>query len=277
MQVSYILKDLTKLLSHSPRYLEYITETLCREYGVPYLTTVPKHIIGYRDYESEIYNFITLEKDVTKVLDLIELAFRVAEESANAIDVQYGKHHFQEKVGALIIELNERFKEHGIGYQYVERVIIRMDSTFVHEEVVKHALTLIQRKGFENINIEFMAAFKHFREGSNSGAMNECLKAFESTMRIICEKQHWSYPSSPTASKLIDICIGNGLIPEYWSSHFSSLQCMLKSSVPMLRNKESGHGAGSQPKNIPDYLVSYMLGMTAATIVFLISAENGLK
>ena len=51
---------------------------------------------------------------------------------------------------------------------------------------------------------------------------------------------------------------------------------MLESSVPTGRNKLSGHGQGSTPTTVPDYLVAYMLHMTASTIVFLAEAELSL-
>lgn len=51
---------------------------------------------------------------------------------------------------------------------------------------------------------------------------------------------------------------------------------MLESSIPTGRNKLSGHGQGTTPTNIPDYLVAYMLHMTASTVVFLATAEKNL-
>ena len=40
---------------------------------------------------------------------------------------------------------------------------------------------------------------------------------------------------------------------------------MLESSIPTGRNKLSGHGQGTTPVSVPDYLVAYMLHMTAST------------
>ena len=37
-------------------------------------------------------------------------------------------------------ELNHRFKEHAIGYQYLEGELVRVDSQFAHAEIVKPAL-----------------------------------------------------------------------------------------------------------------------------------------
>ena len=50
----------------------------------------------------------------------------------------------------------------------------------------------------------------------------------------------------------------------------------LTSGVPTARNKEAGHGQADEIRNIPDYLASYILHMTASAIVFLIKAEEAL-
>jgi hypothetical protein len=47
--------------------------------------------------------------------------------------------------------------------------------------------------------------------------------------------------------------------------------------VPTGRNKLSGHGQGSTPKDVPDHLAAYMLHMTASAIVFLAEAEAALR
>ena len=51
----------------------------------------------------------------------------------------------------------------------------------------------------------------------------------------------------------------------------------LIASSQVARNKVAGHGAGNEVREIPEYLVSYILHMTASTIVFLIKADESLK
>jgi hypothetical protein len=54
-----------------------------------------------------------------------------------------------------IADLNHRLLEHGVGYQYVSGKIIRIDSQFLHAEVVKPALALLQDKRYHGANDEF--------------------------------------------------------------------------------------------------------------------------
>ena len=52
---------------------------------------------------------------------------------------------------------------------------------------------------------------------------------------------------------------------------------MLRKGVPSLRNCKSGHGSGSQEKEIPDFYVDYMIHTTATAIIFLINAYEYYK
>src|SRR6185295_15704781 len=105
-------------------------------------------------------------------------------------------------------------------------------------------------------------------------ALNECLKSFESVMKAICEKRGWAYDKLWTSKNLIQVCLDKGLIPPFWQSELSSLRALLESGVPTGRNKLSGHGQGTNPTTVPDYVVSYILHMTASSILFLAEAEK---
>ena len=96
-------------------------------------------------------------------------------------------------------------------------------------------------------------------------------------MKTICDKRKWRYPKGATAKALIDICLQNELIPEFWQSHYSALRSVLESGVPTGRNRLSGHGQGMAPVTVPAHLASYMLHMTAAAIAFLAEADEQLR
>lgn len=250
---------------------EFIVETLCREYGLFKLPGANEY--GDREYILELANFFLREKDVEKALDAIELSFKVIDRSTR----NYGylcRNNASERADNAISELNSRFKEHGIGFQFVNGEIIRVDSELIHSEAVKPALRLLNSKQYQGAQQEFLSAYEHYRHGKHKESLNDCLKAFESTMKAICDKRKWSYQSNATAKVLIQVCFDNGLVPTFWQQQLSSLRSMLESSVPTGRNKLSGHGQGSSPTSVPAYLVAYMLHMTASTLVFLTTAEQ---
>ena len=173
-------------------------------------------------------------------------------------------------------KLNYRLKEHGVGYQFTDEQIIRTDSELIHSEIVKPALKLLGQPHYAGAQEEFLKAHQHYRKGDAKEALSDCLKAFESVMKAICDKKSWGYNSNATARPLIQACFDNELIPPFWESHYSSLRSLLESSVPTGRNRLGGHGQGTIPTTVPDHIVAYMLHMTASAIVFLAEAERSL-
>ena len=71
-------------------------------------------------------------------------------------------------------------------------------------------------------------------------SLNDCLKAFESCLKIICQKRGWSYGEKDTATPLIEIVFEYDLIDSHMKSHFTALGSTLKSGVPTVRNRLCG-------------------------------------
>ncbi len=251
---------------------EFMVDTLCREYGLFTLSGASKH---NRMHLNGLANHFLQEDNIDRQMDVVELSFRAVDRLTREYDY-LGRGNASEKADDAIAELNTRFKEHGVGYQFVEGEIIRVDSELLHVETVKPALRLLNEKNYQGAQQEFLSAYEHYRHGKSKEALNDCLKSFESTMKAICDKRKWSYAPNSTAQPLIKVCFDKGLVPSFWQQQLSSLRSMLESSIPTGRNKLSGHGQGSTPTEVPDYLVAYMLHMTASTLVFLTTAEKEL-
>lgn len=253
-QIWYIFQD-------SKACTEYkIGQILCKEYG--------KRCLIYPSYSSnDLYTFFIDYADYLQALDIIELI---------AISVNTSCNIDEDTIKELIEDLNTRFKENGIGYQYEGGQIVRLDSTYMHSEVVKPTIQLLNNEIFKGALDEYMKAHEYYKNGDNSSCLNECLKSFESTMKIICTKKGWNYNETDQAKKLISICFENGLIPSYMQNQYTSLQNLLESGVPTNRNKNSGHGQGPVIKEIPDSLARYTLNLTGSNIIFLIE-QSGLK
>jgi hypothetical protein len=273
VQVVHLLNDTLGTedeLSHETVEEVYKTlvEAFRKEYGMLTLTEYPGS-----DHEELIEFFLNASS--SECLDIIEIAFRVIDRSTRSYDYLHRSRHSVIADDA-ISELNTRFKESGLGYQFVDRELIRVDSELLHAEAVKPALHLLNTKDYAGPHDEFLSAYEHFREGNNKEALNDCLKAFESTMKAICDKRGWEYKPGDGAKALIDILFEKGLVPPFWQNQFASLRSLLESSVPTGRNKLSGHGQGATPTKVPDHITAYMLHMTASTLVFLTVAEKEL-
>ena len=178
--------------------------------------------------------------------------------------------------GGAITELNQRFREHAIGYQFASGEIVRVDFLLIHSSAVLPALQLLGQPIFHCANIEFLTAHEHYRHGRTKECLIECLKALESTIKIICTKRNWSFKPTDTAKPLIDIVFSNNLLPSHLQSHFSGLRSTLEGGVPTVRNKFAGHGQGPIEVNVPSYLASYVLHLTASNILLLAQADEAL-
>ena len=276
VQIIYIWKD-TIGKDEGPFAIrtnyQLIIDTLCREYG---FFELPTARYG-KNALQELADFLLQETNIEKVIDVIEVSFKVVSiiTSKNGYLQRYQDAPKVAKRG--IKELNNRFKEHGVGYQFINNEIIRIDSELIHVETVKPALKLLNEEHYQGAQEEFLSAYEHYRHGKNKEALNDCLKSFESTMKAIIDKHGWEVKNNATANNLIKVCFDNNLIPSFWQTQVTSLKSMLESSIPTGRNRLSGHGQGSTPTVIPDYLVAYMLHMTASTLVFLTTAEKNME
>lgn len=250
---------------------KFVKQTLCREFGVFELVEYPKS-----DQDS-VFNFFLQEESVERALDVVELSFQMIQIHIGE-DHSY-QYHVRRKIepDAAVAELNERFKEHGVGYQFESGEIIRVDSQLLHAEAVKPTLAILRDKSFKGANEEFLKAHEHYRHGRYKECLVDALKAFESTMKTICSLRGWPTQPTDTAKNLIATCMSNGLFPAYFDSQFSSIRSLLESGVPTVRNKNGGHGQGTSPVAVPEYLARYTLNLTATTILFMVEAHQATK
>jgi AbiJ N-terminal domain 4 len=215
---------------------------------------------------------------IDNLLDLIEITFDCIDRCVRPVAIGMNSYIFNDDKfdfqhpDDAIEELNHRFREHAIGYQYSNGQIIRVDSGFIHSEVVIPALNLLSNQCFAGAEQEFLSAHRHYRQQDYKPAIADALKAFESTMKTICDKCQWHYLPTDCAKDLIKVIFQNHLLPDYLQTQFSNLRSILESGIPTVRNKTSGHGQGTHPTNVPEYLTSYVLHLTASNIVFLMEA-----
>lgn len=246
-----------------------VNDILCKEYG---LFQLHKRNATSKD---AIFNFFLETTDINRALDVVELEFVIIESIKDDFTYKNSTNRSIDPDDA-IEELNIRFKEHGVGYQFESNKIIKIDSTFTHSAIIKPALSLLQNKIYSGANEEFLSAYEHYRHGRNKECLNDCLKSFESVMKVICNKRKWKYSVKDTSKTLIDICFSKNLIPSFLQSQFNSLRSLIESGIPTIRNRTSGHGQGINKIEVEDYIAGYALNLTASNILLLINSEKEL-
>lgn len=259
------------MASPANKFWKFIHDTLTRELGA--------FVLGepFTDPNVQCQQYL-LTTDTPGGLDIIELSFRVIERLVKDLKpYELAGAEITEDADSAIEELNRRFQEHGIGYQYVDGELVRVDSQFIHAEAVKPALSLLHEAGFDGPADEFMRSFDHYRHGRNKEAVAEALKAFESVMKAICAARKWPHPPNATAKPLMDILFQKGLVPPELECHFAGLRSAMESGLPTISNKTSRHGQGAVPLQVPSHVAAYALHLAAANIVFLVQAHKALK
>ena len=169
-----------------------IVPIIAKELGVFRLVDNP----GLTDWDQCATFVMTAPTD--DALSLIELSFKL-------FPAFLGQHHpYRERLQrpkAAISELNARFKLHGIGYEFINDSLIRIDSQYLHAATVQPALLLLKANKFKGAEKEFLQAHEHFRKGKYEDALTWALKSLESAMKMICEARKIPYDSQKDNAK----------------------------------------------------------------------------
>jgi AbiJ N-terminal domain 4 len=264
MQIVHILRD--DIGHHHNRdYWQEIASSIAREHGIERLPSDQGYSLYDRhDYLHDCLNYL-LNATPSEAVDLIEHVTRFVD-----FVLRDERSHWKDRsADAIVAELNHRFRENGCGYQYENGKIVRVDSHVVHAEVVKPALVLVSERGFEGPNGEYRTAHEHYRHGRIEEAITEACKAFESTIKAICDARGWPYEKTATASGLVKVLISNGLVEAHNESGLIY--------VATIRNKLSGHGAGAKPRDVSDEQAAHAIHLAAANIVLLVKRHKALK
>jgi len=225
----------------------------------------------------EIINYIRTIKDVDDALSAVELCCRWVQINCSRLsDYDREEKGITIAPDRAISEINYWFREAAVGYQFENGEIIRVDSQLIHAEIVKPALTLLSDPRFSGPEQEFLQAHRHYRSGQYKDAVNWANKAFESTMKVVCDIRRWTYPQGARASDLLKVLRANKLWPDYLDASFDQLAATLSSGLPKVRNEEGGHGDGAEPKQTPAYIAAYALHL-AGTKILLICEAAGLR
>jgi hypothetical protein len=183
-------------------------------------------------------------------------------------------------VSGAVEEVNHIFQDEGIGYELTpERVvemedgssdkeypkIIRKDTEYLHNEVIRPCLESLRRPGLEVAYAEMMKAHEEHRRGDYADAITDAASAFESVLKTICEKRGWDYErDTATCTPLVNACLAKNLFPSFYVTSFVA--------VGTIRNKISdAHGRGPKPLHgvSKDY-ADHMIQLTSSHITLLV-------
>ena len=272
-QVFYILSDFIGRYVHNIEFpsfkiYEKIRSIFIRQKGIKPHSTARNEI-----------EYIISNSNATDLIDFIEIAFCYIDQYLRTQGFYKGQtsHCSEESYLAdqAIDELNYRFRQYGLGYEFVDGQIIKKSNEMIHQEIVKPALSLLHDKRFKGAEDEFLKAFELYQNGNNKDAILNAQKAFESTMKCICEEKKIKYDKKrDAATELIKHLVEKDFIPKYQEDYLNNLKKVLGSGLPTVRNQEAAHGQGGEIKTVENSLVEYSIHLAAANIVYLVSLLN---
>ena len=269
IQIVHILQETIGIHGHmyssvNDAYTIYsnIRQILLKEYG-------KFNLNGKGENEPEdLLNWFLNKASDLEALDTIEICFSFI---YSECDDFYKRNHGTIMTNEqAITELNKRFLESNIGYQFNTNQLFPLKEQFTHQNATLPALQILSNKRFKGAEEEFRKAYSHYKESKYEESIVDSLKSFESMMMNICAAKDWEYDKKDSASKLIKTMINNGLIvPE--------LQAPLESGLPTIRNKLGGHGKGNSNRTVPKHVAMYALNLAANNILLLGEAYQNLR
>jgi hypothetical protein len=176
-------------------------------------------------------------------------------------------YHLTHFVKETVTETGRFGSPHLATYTRAVPKIVMKENEVLHANAVEPVLTLLQQPHFLNANNEYRAALEDYRKGDLNDCIVKCCSAFESVLKIICDRKRWSYKQTDTASVLVKTVLSKTALDGYFESLFLI--------IATLRNKlSSAHGAGTIPKQPTRHVAQYALNATVSAIVLLVQ-ETG--
>jgi hypothetical protein len=244
-------------------------DKICRKEIHSYLAHVRD-----RDLQKRFCSYLMQIEDIDDFLSAVEIgcvALSILEDEAPEF------RGAEQQAFESLKEINQRFEQHAVGYQFENRHIIRVDSKIIHAEIIKPALQLLSAPIFQRANDEFFGAHKHYRAGAYKDCVTAANRAFESVLKAICDDENWAYDKGARAADLVTVVNTNGLFTHDFDRSFSAYVAMLKTGLPAVRNDAGGHGDGIAAAAVTAQIARFALNMTASNILFLAESYNALK
>jgi hypothetical protein len=239
-------------------------------------------VVGYYDREMGTTNlgadrrhppqwaveaFLAVTDDVTD-LDLVALGLIVAEEVSNRMssgDITLLNTRISPT--QAVESVNRFLREANVRYQFERYRWVDVSSGYVHEQVIRPALDVLDRDGFAGALEEFKSALDHARAGRTKEAATDATKALESTIKCICKEKGWAYPDHATAQPLFQVMVAHDLLDDWMENGFMG--------VVTIRNRATAHGQGTEPRPLPRHVAELAINLAASQIIALMSAAFG--
>lgn len=221
-------------------------------------------------------NYLIDVQSVDDFLSAVEIAC-IYLDGVDAIYRAKGSRGARQNGKDALEEINGRFIQHSVGYQFENMHLIRIDSQIAHAEIIKPALNLLTAAIFGKANDDFMTAHRHYRAGEYKDCVTSANRAYESMLKAICDKEGWAYGKGDRAAELVTLVTNQGLFTHDFDKSFTAYVAMMKAGLPAVRNDAGGHGGGLRAEAVGPHIARFALNLTASNLLFLGEAYATMK
>jgi hypothetical protein len=141
------------------------------------------------------------------------------------------------------------------------RIVMR-ENDVLHTHAVKPVLELLQAPENTSANVEYMAALEDYRKDDFGDCLTKCGSAFESVLKVICDRKGWPYKQTATAGTLVKAFLEGTKIDSVYDN-------MLMTTATLRNRFSTSHGAGTLVKQVPRHVALYAINETASAILFI--------
>lgn len=233
-----------------------------------YAEDLHKTFGGYIVASAEVLGYLETQDDFKKTMDIVEVVFRIIADIERLMNGS--GYPFFVKPEQAIDRLNTCFQKNCIGYKFTGDMLIRIDNELLYANITKDTMQFLSNPDNFNINEEYLQAHRHYRNGDYEDCIVNCNKAFESTMKVICDKRVYPYDQSTRVTGLVAILINNHFFPPLLLQQITGVRKTLEEGISVIRNNKGGHGKGIANVIVDENLASYTLDLTGSAIKFLL-------
>ena len=244
-------------------------DKICRKEIHSYLAFTRK-----QDLDERFSDFLNNVESIDDFLSAIEIGCCILHHLIGHFPTSRGA---ESQASDCLKDINRRFEQHAIGYQFEYPHIIRMDSKLTHAELIKPALQLLTAPLFIKGNEDFLNAHRYYRAGDYKDCVTAANRSFESVLKAICDAEGWTYEKGDTAGRLVSLVNQNGLFTHEFDKSFDAYIAMLKSGLPSVRNDAGAHGEAPAAPVVTTQIARFALNMTASNIILLAESYAALE
>lgn len=167
------------------------------------------------------------------------------------------------------LDRNARF---GHGANVIRTVaypkVVRAEDEVTHREAIDPALSVLSAPHFEVPNLEFRDALDEYRKGHYGDCLTKCGSAFESVLKVLCQRNGCPFNERDTAAPLLKLVVSNSTLDPFFEQPLIL--------IATLRNRlSSSHGGGTSVRSVQRHVAQYAITSTAAAIVLLAHETGG--